>query len=105
VQALVVIHLRPARDLGARAMAAIAEAIVGKSTNADAGTENGAEVSRHWKASLRSFVDAETHCAGSWPAQWSEAEHSQATGFPPAGWRLGKADLRYAQTGRNVTSR
>ena len=47
VQPFVVAHLRPARDLGATAMAAMAQAVVAQRARANARTENGSEVGRH----------------------------------------------------------
>src|SRR5688572_33351839 len=47
LQALVVVHLRPAGDLGGGAMATFAQAIVAETANADARTQHGAEGGIH----------------------------------------------------------
>jgi hypothetical protein len=47
VQALVVVHLRPVRDLSAAAQAAFAEALVVEVADTDARTEHGAEEESH----------------------------------------------------------
>ena len=54
-QALVVAHLRPARDFGGGAAAALAQAGVVEAADADAGTEDGAEGGvMHWNQAMAS---------------------------------------------------